>query len=76
MQYLKRNGLSQKEFAATVGCSGAHLNEIIKGKKTPGLELAFEIDKATAGEIPLTSWPNIASLLERVNRVAPANAAS
>jgi transcriptional regulator with XRE-family HTH domain len=56
--YLKRNKLSHRAFAARVGVP--HLHPMVglwaRGKRFPGLETAFAIEKGTSGEIPASYW--------------------
>ncbi|WP_092419164.1 helix-turn-helix transcriptional regulator [Alloyangia pacifica] len=54
-EYLRSNGLSQREFAARVGLSKTYVNEIVAGSKTPSLKAALEIQEATKGAVTLAS---------------------
>lgn len=42
------------DFAEKVGCSGAHLSLILKGKARPSLALAVKIEEQTAGAVTPT----------------------
>ncbi|MDB6454472.1 helix-turn-helix domain-containing protein [Falsirhodobacter sp. 20TX0035] len=55
-RYLDENGLSQRAFAALIGCSPSYLSEILKGSKRPGLELAVAIQRETARLITVEMW--------------------
>ncbi|WP_084295522.1 helix-turn-helix domain-containing protein [Cereibacter johrii] len=55
-QYLTDNRTTQRDFAARLGTSASYLSEIAGGRKTPSLELAFAIERLTAGAVPAASW--------------------
>jgi transcriptional regulator with XRE-family HTH domain len=55
-KYLDDNSITQREFAARVSSSPSYINEIVAGSKTPGLKLAFAIERATGGAVPASSW--------------------
>lgn len=44
---LEARGMSQRKFAALIGCSYSFLNEIVKGKRTITTETALKIEAAT-----------------------------
>lgn len=44
---LEARGMSQRKFAALIGCSYSFLNEIINGKGTITTETALKIEAAT-----------------------------
>lgn len=44
---------TQAEFARVVGCSGAHLSDLLRRKKSASLRLAAKISRATGGAIPI-----------------------
>ncbi len=54
--YLKKKNIKQRDFAAMVDVSPSFLNEIIKGVKTPGLSLAFRIQRQTSGKVKAEQW--------------------
>jgi len=54
--YLSEHGITQREFAASVCASPSYLSEIISGAKRPGMDLAFAIERATNGAVPMSSW--------------------
>jgi len=47
---------NQRDLAATFGISQPYLSLLLAGKKRPSLELAFRIDRATSGSVPVGSW--------------------
>lgn len=55
-QHLDAAGLSQADFAGRVKCSPSFLNELVKGSKKPGLDLAVRIERETRGAVPAQSW--------------------
>ena len=66
-EYLAKAQLTQREFARDVGVSASHLNEIVRGVKAPSSGVARRISDRTGGQVPFTSWPNIAALVRAVN---------
>ncbi|WP_298494543.1 helix-turn-helix transcriptional regulator [uncultured Maritimibacter sp.] len=54
--YLSENAIPQKGMAVRLGISRGYMSEIVNGDKTPGLELAFAIERETAGAVPASSW--------------------
>lgn len=44
---LEARGLSQRQFAALIGCSPSFLNEIVRGKRNITAETALRIEAAT-----------------------------
>ncbi|RLA65454.1 MAG: hypothetical protein DRQ88_09240 [Epsilonproteobacteria bacterium] len=51
IKYLKREGLSRFSFAVKVGVTPSAIHNIVTGKSTPSLMLAFRIEEETDGEI-------------------------
>ena len=57
--YLKQAGLTETEFASSVGTTASYLSQIICAKRWPSRALADEIEKATHGEVKageLLTW--------------------
>jgi DNA-binding XRE family transcriptional regulator len=52
-EYLKRAGLTQAQFAASVGVHQPTISKLIRGAKRPSLRLALKI--AAAAGIPVES---------------------
>ena len=55
-EHIKDAGTTQREFARSVDISPSYLCEILAGAKTPGLELAVKIERATRGAVTAVSW--------------------
>ena len=55
-EYRKANKIKQKDFAALVRVSNAHISDIELGKHLPSLDLAARIERATGGAVPAISW--------------------
>ncbi|UWQ30225.1 helix-turn-helix transcriptional regulator [Leisingera sp. M523] len=55
-KYLKRKKIRQKAFAEKVGISAPYLNQILAGKRRPGIDLMEKIQNATGGEVPVSEW--------------------
>lgn len=54
--HLKAAGIKRNEFARSVGISAPYLTQILGGLKRPSLDLAFRIEKATDGIVPVSCW--------------------
>lgn len=50
-EHLSASGLTQRQFAASLGISASYLSEIICGLKRPGLSLAVRIERETGGAV-------------------------
>lgn len=55
-KYLTHKGISQRFFAKKIGTTPNNLNLLVKGKSTPTLRLAYEIEKNTGGLVSLYDW--------------------
>lgn len=55
-KYLTHKGISQRFFARKIGTTPNNLNLLVKGKSTPGLKLAYEIEKNTGGLVTIYDW--------------------
>ncbi len=53
--WLLNHGLSQREFSQRSGVHEVKLSEFLKWKKTPSLETAIKIVKATNNELKIES---------------------
>lgn len=49
-------GKRNAEFARRLGISDAFLSQLLSGKRRPSLDLAFKIERATAGLVPASVW--------------------
>lgn len=56
--FLKRSGLSHRDFAKKVQVDPSIISRLTTGKMTPSLKLAAKIERTTQGEIRATSWIN------------------
>lgn len=54
--YLARHQLSMAAFARLVGADRSRISRCVRGERRPGLRLALEIERATGGEVPASSW--------------------
>jgi transcriptional regulator with XRE-family HTH domain len=52
--WLDRSKLNQREAAVLLGMHFTHLNQILSGRRTPGLANAVTIERATG--IPAEAW--------------------
>ncbi len=56
LEYLKKYSLTRTEFSKRVGVSGAHITNIILGKKRPSIHLTKKIELETGGEVGLDDF--------------------
>jgi transcriptional regulator with XRE-family HTH domain len=56
-RYLKKNGLTAGEFARVSGLGRATIWRIVHDERRPGLYMASEIQRATAGAVKVSAWP-------------------
>ena len=54
--YLSERGLRRAELAERLSCSRAFVTMLLKGKRTPGRTVAFDIQRLTDGAVPASSW--------------------
>lgn len=54
-EYLALSDITQRDLAASVGISPSFLNEIVRGLKSPRLEVALRIHAATGGKVDIQS---------------------
>ncbi len=59
--YLKQSGIRQSDFADAVGVGQAMVSKLARGFARPSLELALAIERASRGEVPVSSWVHPAS---------------
>ena len=57
-EFLKQNSFSERQFAKKIGVSQQHLNFILRGLRTPSLELARRIIEATEGKVNIGDLSN------------------
>ena len=71
-QYIaNRPGRTNGEWAEILGVSRPYLHGLLKGERQPSLATAHRIALATDGDVPITSWPNIAAIVLAAQQVAP-----
>jgi len=58
-EWLKKNGITQSDFAEAVGIHFVHMNKFVNRKKRPGVHLIERIEKATGGEVNFESWREV-----------------
>lgn len=51
--YLKKHGESPADFARRVAKSRATISRLLDGSRQPSPELAYDIDKATRGQVTM-----------------------
>lgn len=55
-EFIKNSGKSQRHWAAALNVSEAYLSSLASGRKTPSLDVAVRIERATDGAVPASSW--------------------
>lgn len=53
---IKASGETKTVWAARLDIRRSYLSDLCNGKKTPGLDLAVRIARATDGAVPVESW--------------------
>lgn len=53
-QYLE--GRKKGEFARVIGTTPSYLSQILSKHRTPSFTLMVRIERATNGEVPVSSW--------------------
>jgi plasmid maintenance system antidote protein VapI len=56
-----------REWAEAFGISRPYLIALIKGDRTPGIDVAQRIERATGGFVRMASWPNIRAISEALS---------
>lgn len=59
--WLESANVSQAELARRCKYDPSNMHKIVKGKLTPTLEMAFAIDRETAGAVPASAWVRAAA---------------
>lgn len=54
--HLKRTATKQVDFARLVGVTRVALSFILSGRRSPGRDLALDIELATGGRIKARDW--------------------
>jgi transcriptional regulator with XRE-family HTH domain len=49
--YLKKNKITQANFASLIGISQGYLSLIVRGLNNPSFKLALKIEKITLGQV-------------------------
>ncbi len=55
-KYLTHSSISQKGFAKKVNTTPNNLSLLVRGKSTPGIRLAYEIERNTGGLVTMYDW--------------------
>ncbi|MDO5621939.1 MAG: helix-turn-helix transcriptional regulator [Paracoccus sp. (in: a-proteobacteria)] len=56
IDYLKSAGVSQSDLARRIGKSRGYLTGIISGRRKPGRDAAFAIERETGGAVAAGIW--------------------
>lgn len=71
IQHLRDENLSIRGFAARSGLSPSFLSEITAAepekRKSPSLQTALRIQKATGGKVSVSDWPKLAEIAKAVH---------
>lgn len=55
-EFIQSSGQNRATWADRLGVSRSYLSDLLNGNKTPSLELATKIERATGGVVPASSW--------------------
>lgn len=55
-EFIKSSGLNRAAWADRLGVSRSYLSDLLNGNKTPSLDLAVQIERATNGAVAASSW--------------------
>lgn len=55
-EYLSSQAIRQSDFASKLGVTQATVSRLAAKTALPSLELAFAIERETAGAVPAASW--------------------
>lgn len=61
-KFLFKFDVSQKDLAEVLGTSTATISQLCSGRAFPSLELAIDIDRATAGWVSTEDWGCVSSI--------------
>ena len=57
-EFLEKHDFSESALARMAGLDPSTINKILRGhRKHPGLRSMLAIERATAGYVPVKSWP-------------------
>lgn len=54
--YMDREKIGDAEFAALIDKDRTLVNRLRRGKVRPTLDMAFKIESATKGAVPVNAW--------------------
>jgi len=55
-QYLKENDLKPVAFATSIGVAPSTITRILRGERSPGLDLMLKIKTGTGGAVSADDW--------------------
>jgi DNA-binding transcriptional regulator YdaS (Cro superfamily) len=58
-EYLETSGTTQAEFARLVDVPPSLVSQWVHSERRPGLDNAFEIERATDGAVPARYWTSL-----------------
>lgn len=56
--WLKKKGMSQREFAQLIGSDQGHVSDLVRGKNFPRVVSITKIERATKGAVKFEDWVN------------------
>lgn len=54
--YLATQGISQSDFAKSIGTSRGYVHDLMHGRRAPGRALAVTIERKTKGAVRVIDW--------------------
>lgn len=55
-KYLASSGVSQRELERRIGAKPGLICRYLNGSRSPGGRIAFNLERATAGSVPASTW--------------------
>lgn len=56
--WLRKKGMSQREFAKLIGSDQSHVSDLVRGKNYPRVSSIARIAKVTRGAVKFEDWVN------------------
>ena len=54
--WMLKNDVSQEDLATRIGASQGYVSRLLSGKRAPGLDVAFAIERETNGYVAAKDW--------------------
>lgn len=67
-EYLRETATPQGDFAAQCGIDQPMVSMYLSGKRRPGLDAAFAIERASGGRVPAAYWASLSPIARATPR--------